>query len=365
MQSRIGLCVLLLLATVVCVAPVATTPASGQTGLVAQQTAVNADDVRITVTLDENGTAEWDLAFRRVLATDGEQAAFDSLRNDIAANPTAYTDPFAERIRRTVATAENTTSRSMAAKAFSIDTETQSLGREYGIVTYRFTWTNFAAMTDGELRAGDAIDGFFLDDQTRLRVQWPDSYRIDSAAPDADETPDNAVVWDGDKTDFVTGEPRIVVITGGGGLTPGMVIGVIIVILLAGVGGWFYQRRPGGSDNQPAAAAGDGDTRIEAEISHTDSTAGTAAAGDTVDDEPASELLSNEERVLQLLDERGGRMKQQQVIEEFGWTDAKTSKVVSGLREDGSINSFRIGRENVLTYPDEKLTGGNDDASGE
>ncbi len=45
-------------------------------------------------------------------------------------------------------------------------------------------------------------------------------------------------------------------------------------------------------------------------------------------------------------------MKQQAVVEELGWTDAKTSKVVSGLREDGRLESFRLGRENVLSLPE-------------
>lgn len=364
MELRTGLWVVLLVAAVVGATTIATTSVSGQTGVLAQQSAVDADDVRITVTLAEDGTAEWHLAFRSVLETDDEEAAFESLQSDIADDPAAYTDPFAERIRRTVATAENTTNREMAADSFSVDTETQSLGREYGIVTYRFTWKNFATTTDDELRAGDAIDGFFLDDQTRLRMQWPDGYTVDSVSPDADERPDNAAVWDGDSTDFVTGEPRIVVAAGGSGLTPGMLIGIIIVILLAGVGGWFYQRRD--SDDRPPATAAatntDPATDADTDPGRTDPEADTATAAD---DEPDPELLSNEEQVLRLLDQHGGRMKQKQVIEELGWTDAKTSKVVSGLREDGQIDSFRIGRENVLTYPDKKLTDNSDDEADE
>ncbi|MFQ3475827.1 hypothetical protein HKK80_06150 [Halonotius sp. F2-221B] len=362
MHPRIELGVLAVIVIVLAAATAGVTPAAGQTGLIAQQTAVDADDVRITVTLAEDGSAEWELAFRSVLETDDDEAAFESLQSDIADDPAAYTDPFAERIRRTVATAENTTNREMAADSFSVDTETQSLGREYGIVTYRFTWANFATTTDDEFRAGDAIDGFFLDDQTRLRIGWPDDYTADSVTPAADETPDNAVVWDGDSTDFVTGEPRIVVASGGGGLTPGMLIGIIIVILLAGVGGWFYQRRD--SDDQPPATAGATNTgsATDADTDARHTKTDTAAAAD---DEPDPELLSNEEQVLRLLDDHGGRMKQKQVIEELGWTDAKTSKVVSGLREDGQIDSFRIGRENVLTYPDKKLTDDTDDEADE
>jgi len=369
MEPRTGLCVVLLVAAVVGVTTVPTTPVSGQTGVIAQQSAVDADDVRITVTLDEDGTAEWHLAFRSVLANDDEQAAFDSLQADIADDPAAYTDPFAERVRRTVATAETTTDREMAADSFSVDTETQSLGREYGIVTYRFTWDSFAAASDDTLRAGDAIDGFFLDDQTRLRMGWPDGYTVDTVSPAADETPENAIVWDGESTDFVTGEPRVVVAAGGGGLTPGMLIGIIIVILLAGVGGWFYQRRPGDTDDDPPTAVVDtgdeihtgvdteADANTPTDAGSTGSNADTASTAATTDDEPDPELLSNEEQVLRLLEEHGGRMKQKRVVEELDWTDAKTSKVVSGLREDGAIDSFRIGRENVLTDPDEGLIG--------
>ncbi len=50
-------------------------------------------------------------------------------------------------------------------------------------------------------------------------------------------------------------------------------------------------------------------------------------------------------------------MKQQTVVQELGWTDAKTSKVVSKLRDDEEIESFRIGRENVLRVLDEDSEG--------
>ncbi|MFC7232041.1 helix-turn-helix transcriptional regulator [Saliphagus sp. GCM10025308] len=79
------------------------------------------------------------------------------------------------------------------------------------------------------------------------------------------------------------------------------------------------------------------------------------------------ELLSNEEQVINLLESRGGRMKQQSVVEELDWTDAKTSKVVTGLREEGKLESFRLGRENVLSLPEAEGPGdvdsGNDDSS--
>jgi len=80
--------------------------------------------------------------------------------------------------------------------------------------------------------------------------------------------------------------------------------------------------------------------------------------GDGADAEGAPEseredLLSNEERVLQFVREQGGRVKQQEIVEAFDWTEARTSQIVRDLRDDGTLEGFRLGRENVLKLPDE------------
>jgi len=48
-------------------------------------------------------------------------------------------------------------------------------------------------------------------------------------------------------------------------------------------------------------------------------------------------------------------MKQKEVADRLDWTAAKTSQVVSDLRDDGKVEAFRLGRENVLTLPDVDL----------
>ena len=40
------------------------------------------------------------------------------------------------------------------------------------------------------------------------------------------------------------------------------------------------------------------------------------------------------------------------VAAELEWTATKTSHVVTGLRDDGSLNGCRLGRENGLSPPD-------------
>ena len=122
---------------------------------------------------------------------------------------------------------------------------------------------------------------------------------------------------------------------------------------------------PGGSDADDAGGptAGDDDD-VAATDEDTDGDAaaedGEAEDGDSDPNDAGPfgagvdpELLSNEEKVLRLIEANGGRMKQKRVAEELDWTAAKTSQVTKRLREDGDLKGFRLGRENVLALPEE------------
>jgi serine/threonine protein kinase len=62
------------------------------------------------------------------------------------------------------------------------------------------------------------------------------------------------------------------------------------------------------------------------------------------------ERLSEEERIERLLKENGGRMKQNQITEETGWSHAKVSKLISSMEEEGRVDKLRIGRENLISF---------------
>jgi uncharacterized membrane protein len=60
-------------------------------------------------------------------------------------------------------------------------------------------------------------------------------------------------------------------------------------------------------------------------------------------------------------------VKQQEIVEAFDWTEARTSQIVRDLRDDGELDGFRLGRENVLKLPDEDEAApntGDEDGSG-
>jgi hypothetical protein len=310
----------------------ATVPAGGSVVQADVPTDATAMDARLTT----DGDATWTITYRVALDTEDRRTAFAQLEADLAANASAYRDRFRDRLGATIANAEATTGRSMALTNLTVSTSRTGVPDAYGLLTYRFRWTNFAAVEDDRLEAGDALAGLFLDEATSLTVVWPEDYDRSSATPSPAETGDRSVTWRGPQ-DFGPGEPRVVVAPAGGLPVPIVLAGPVLAAVIAG-GALAWRRRAPGS--------GDGlDEGSEA----------TPAAPDAPTDGPPDELLSNEERVIQLLEGEGGRIKQQQIAERLEWTDAKTSQVVGDLREADEVETFRIGRENVVTLPDHEL----------
>jgi len=107
----------------------------------------------------------------------------------------------------------------------------------------------------------------------------------------------------------------------------------------------------GGRDGAPGVAAGG-------------AAAGAAGADgadaedddDEQDDGIDEELLSDEERVERLIERNGGRMKQATIVKETGWSNAKVSQLLSAMAEEGRVDKLRIGRENLISFPDEDVT---------
>jgi len=323
----------------------------------ALQSDIDPDAVVLRVDLTEDGDARWTVDFRVRLDDDNTTAAFESVKADVRQNASAFTSEFGSGMRRTMRNAENRTGREMQLRNLTVTAQNETLPQLYGVITYQFTWTNFAVAEGGEIRAGDALSGLYLDGESNLLLAWPDGYETTSVTPAASSTRENAVVWDG-RLDFGPEEPRLVVSKSGGG--PGLALpaAAVVVAVAAVGGGWVvYSRRNRTAGPSAASEHADGDAAAGTVERSADDGAGPptgSAAGPAADgDDPAEELLSNEEKVLGLLEESGGRIKQQQIAGEFDWTDAKTSQVVGKLRDADEVETFRIGRENVVALPGE------------
>ncbi len=318
------------------------------------------DEVNVAIELRDNGSAAWTMEYRYRLDDENATEDWETLSENVSDRPGEYILMFRDRNTGLVSDAENATDRNMSTTNYSVETEESSSPQAYGYVRFTFEWSAFALVEVNRIEAGPALSGFTMDERTQLAVSWPEEYENVTIQPEPDDQSENSVLWYGDETrEFVEGEPYVELIaTGGEPLESGeeeeegmplswMVgAGAMIALVVLGAAGavvWSRTRTDDGGGAAgaepdppaPAPAPDDGDEPAE-----------PAPA-------PPPELLSNEERVLGLLEDHGGRIKQQEVVTELDWTEAKTSQVVSGLREEGDIEVFRIGRENVLALDEE------------
>lgn len=313
-----------------------------------QPTGLDAERVLLRFDVDPNGTAVASVEYRFGVdeATDSE--AFSRLETDIGTNGTRYLDRFERRVNVTVQTAANATGRPMRVTDAAVRAETRQLPRPYGVVVYTFRWHGFAAVDDeGELSVGDALSGLYLDEGVQLQISWPEGYDARTVHESVTERRDRAAIWTGPLW-FGQEGPRLVLAPGWTATEfealPAVLVGLSAMFALSGLAFWWRGKgdrtREGLStpSRSRPASAGDG-----AAVESATSTSPT--------EETNAELLSNEERVLREVRNRGGRVKQQELVSALGWSDAKVSRAVSTLRERGDLDGFRLGNENVLSLP--------------
>ncbi len=134
----------------------------------------------------------------------------------------------------------------------------------------------------------------------------------------------------------------------GGGL---VVAGVLFVALATvAVAAWrtgvFERLRAGGMRSRSRSGSG----AESATPTETDA-AGAEADGDVTEreTEPVPESLSDSDRVVWMLEENGGRMRQARIVENTEWSKSKVSMLLSDMAEDGEISKLRVGRENIIS----------------
>lgn len=59
-------------------------------------------------------------------------------------------------------------------------------------------------------------------------------------------------------------------------------------------------------------------------------------------------MLTDKERIRQLLVAEGGQMRQRALVDQTGWSKSRVSRLLSTMVEDGTLVKFRVGRENVV-----------------
>ncbi|WP_026190179.1 helix-turn-helix transcriptional regulator [Halomicrobium katesii] len=248
-----------------------------------------------------------------------------------------------------------------------------------GTLTLSFTWTNFAR-SEGETRYVDDVynttDPWLtgLEADQTLVLELPPGAGIRTVPK---QVRDGQIVWEGPTT-FTESELELAYTPGAEGpsnspSSPGGGPGgdpdggssllwgglALLGAVVAASGVYVLLLRDDSVidrdafDRSPLATESDDDGD---EPPATVPTAAPTETDEAPDQEIDEELLSDEERVELLLERNGGRMKQANIVKETGWSNAKVSQLLSSMEEDGQIDKLRIGRENLISFPDEDVT---------
>ncbi|AQL43858.1 hypothetical protein BV210_14600 [Halorientalis sp. IM1011] len=386
-------CVLLLGAVLGQGPAVATVDGDGTTHV--DSAAMQADDGRalatpqqfestqFVVTVYANGSARWTFKhFTGVLQNSTQRENFQTYADEFESQETDLWTKFRTSARGLTAAGSNATDRTMTAENFRRSAGLNPRG-DTGIVEMSFLWTNFTQVSGDRVTVGDVFQGeFYVGESQQLVFEaGPDlSLLTDQAAPPPDSTTNGSVSWDGAQS-FADGNPQVVFTTGDpsavgagdgtaggnsdggsndGGLLPLVLAGVLVVAVGAGAGiawrnGLFGSMTTEGDDpdGPTAGATADAATNDAA----TDTGGETEAAQEPPI--PDEELLTDEDRVLSLLEDNGGRMKQANIVDETGWSKSKVSMLLSDMEDEEHISKLRVGRENIIS-----LKGHEPDAAG-
>ena len=272
--------------------------------------------VTYTITLSEDGTANWHVEYRTLLASDEDLEAFDSYTKNISV---AYLPQFEDLMQRSAAQAAAATARPMEITDFAGNavTQTTPTGR-YGVVYYSFRWENFAK-TEPDLAIGDAFaGGLYLAKDNTLIIRYPSGYSIRVAEPAPDQVRDG-LIWYGQRS-FGAGEPRLVFEKSGVPWLPLLLGGLLCVIILGGLLVVLSKRQ----SPEPVEAEDPPVTLSE------------------------TELLSLEDRIIQLLKTSGGEQYQSEIVKTLGLPKSTVSATLNDLHQRGVILKVKKGRENLI-----------------
>ncbi|NGM70222.1 hypothetical protein G6M89_14590 [Natronolimnobius sp. AArcel1] len=379
----------------------ATTPAATQPTVQETATPFEPADREqvIRINVSDSGNAEWTVETRYNLSDDDVED-FTEWSNAVAAGEREVSyDSDVQLFRSFAADAEQATDRSMTIESphwnepqieSPADDDTDADDHQIGVISYSFTWTNFAQADTDRIHVGDTFhepdEPMFerLLEGQHLVIDYPDTYAL--------ETP-TQLEWDGPH-EFDDDELAIVFVRGpGGGLGQtilaiafsGWGIGAGLLALAAVAVGYVVMTRrdedlangdtaPVSQFMGPVVAAlpstlrrrlGTGSATDETEpprdVHRPPDEPAPAPTGESDDgtqiafeeeEEIDPELLSDEERVHRMLKRNGGRMKQATIVNETGWSNAKVSQLLSQMDDDGKIEKLRIGRENLITLPE-------------
>ncbi|MDR5674451.1 hypothetical protein RH858_15095 [Halalkaliarchaeum sp. AArc-GB] len=340
----------------------------------------NPPETTIRIVLHDDGNATWNVTVEYGLDTDAERDAFDDFATDFEGG-TADAPFDVETFERIVSVADDSTDREMAMTDVR---RTAEQTEDVGTLRVEFTWTAFLATDGDQLVLDDALTTAAdepllgsLESNQQLVIVTPDGYQVDTTPGVNPDLREGNAWLEGPQ--LFTAEDRLIVTYSPVDTdpTPGtptetadgsweIIGGAFLIGAAILIAALLYRRKTEGPDiPSDAVVPTAGENSSGDTPSPTDEGAVESDGREGADDEVDLSLLSDEERVERLLEQRSGRMRQAAIVEETGWSDAKVSQLLSTMAEDGRVEKLRLGRENLISLPEDADEGENGDTDAE
>jgi len=238
---------------------------------------------------------------------------------------------FQQRVFTLVEGAVNVTSREMAIEPETIQMETViSWETQAKKTEYRFKWLNFGESEGGKLVFGDVfkVPFFFtgLYGDGTLQIIYPVGYSVLEVSPTADVQDSDSWTMKWYRTqDFLNGKPNVMLASSSsssddGGWMQYAVFGLVLAaVAVASLVGFYLVRRRR-LTGAPSEASPGGRFMSE----------------------------SDEEKVMNFIRSSGGSVHQSRIGEQFGFSKAKTSQLLTSLEKKGVVARYKRGRDKIV-----------------
>ncbi|UPM43416.1 helix-turn-helix transcriptional regulator [Halocatena salina] len=297
------------------------------------------------IDVEKNGSVRWTYVYRRDLTSQSEREQFTSFaeRFNERENPELYAH-FKQGAHLLTDKGTNQTGRQMNASSFTHEAYVSRLDNS-GIVEMSFLWSNFSKVDENRVIVGDVFTGgLYIRQNQRIEISWSDELSVVSVSPQPDDRSSNTFTWVASNTSrqFYDSKPRVVLETNSGetseyaatadSVPRSWFVGLAVVVLVGLGGGIAFHR-------------GVLTLRLPVELRDRS----TEESGSEMPAITETDLMTDEDRILSLLRDNGGRMKQVKIVEETGWSKSKVSMLLSEMDDEDLISKLRVGRENIIS----------------
>jgi uncharacterized membrane protein len=281
--------------------------------------------ITYTITIGEDGSGIWHVEYRTPLTSDEDQKAFDAYAKNLSS---LFLPQFRDLMQHSASQASVATSRKMEITDFSGDAAIQtSPTGKYGVVFYSFNWKGFAKPGD-KLSIGDAFaGGMYLAKDHTLIIRYPAGYTPVLAEPGPDQVRDG-LIWYGQRS-FGAGEPHMVFERSGFPYLPALIGSALILIIITGL--FFVLKKRRLEDTNEPVETYEPDEPDSAVVLMSD-----------------AEMLSLEEKIIQLLKASKGEQYQSEIVKNLGLPKSTISATLNDLHKRGIIQKIKKGRENLI-----------------